>query len=280
MSFSQTGPRTLEYRTKFIRSKSMSIHTAYSIFSFLFGLVLGSFGNVCIYRLPLGKSIISPPSSCPNCGSRISFYDNIPVLSYIILRGRCRYCKAPISPQYPFVELTTGLMSLALFIRYGITYQYILYLLFMGSLLVITFIDLHHKIIPDLISIPGIVVGFMSSLILPYPTWIESAIGIVGGGGALLLIAVIFEKLTGKEGMGGGDIKLLAMIGAWMGWKALPFVVLISSILGIIIGGGALLVSGKGMQAKIPFGPFLAMGTIVYFFFGDPIIQWYASLLV
>ena len=255
----------------------MAPHTIYSIFSFLLGLALGSFANVCIYRLPLGRSIVSPPSSCPHCGTQIQFYDNIPILSYVLLRGKCRNCKKSIPIQYPLVELITGIISLALFIRYGISYQYILYLLFSGSLVVITFIDLHHKIIPDVISLPGIVVGFLASFILPYLTWIESLIGIVAGGGALLLIAVIFEKLTGKEGMGGGDIKLLAMIGAWLGWKALPFVVLISSILGILIGGGALLVSGKGMRVRIPFGPFLAMGTLTYFFFGGPIIRWYAS---
>ena len=258
----------------------MASHTIFSIFSFLLGLALGSFANVCIYRLPLGKSIVSPPSSCPHCGSQIRFYDNIPVLSYIFLKGKCRQCKAPISLQYPIVELIVGILSLALFTRYGVSYQYILYLIFTGSLVIITFIDLHHKVIPDTISLPGIIIGFLASFLLPYPTWLDSAIGIVAGGGALLLIAVIFEKVTGKEGMGGGDIKLLAMIGAWMGWKALPFVVLISSILGIIIGGGALVASGKGMRVKIPFGPFLAMGSLIYFFFGSSIVGWYASLFV
>ncbi len=235
---------------------------------------------MCIYRLPLGKSIVSPPSSCPHCGTQIRFYDNIPILSYVLLRGRCRNCKDPISIQYPLVELITGIISLALFIRYDLSYQYILYLLFSASLVVITFIDLHHKIIPDIISLPGIVIGFLVSFLSPYLTWIESAIGIIAGGGGLLLIAVVFERLTGKEGIGGGDIKLLAMIGAWLGWKALPFVVLISSVLGIIIGGGALLISGKGMRVKIPFGPFLAMGSLTYFFFGNPIVSWYGNLLM
>ncbi len=258
----------------------MTPNTIYSIFSFLFGLALGSFANVCIYRLPLKRSIVSPPSTCPQCGSQIRFYDNIPILSYILLRGKCRNCKEPISIQYPLVELITGIISLALFIRYGPSYQYILYLLFCGSLVVITFIDLHHKIIPDVISLPGVIIGFLVSLLPGYPTWLESAIGIVAGGGGLLLVAVTFEKLTGKEGMGGGDIKLLAMIGAWLGWKSLPFVILISSVLGIIIGGGALFISGKGMHVKIPFGPFLAMGTLIYFFFGSAIIRWYAGFFM
>ena len=258
----------------------MTSDTLFSIFSFVLGLVLGSFANVCIYRLPTGKSIVSPPSSCLHCGTRIRFYDNIPLLSYIFLKGRCRHCNTHISLQYPIVELIMGILSLALFTRYGTSYQYVLYLIFAGSLVVITFIDLHHQIIPDIISLPGIIIGFLASFLMPSPTWLDSAIGVVAGGGALLLIAVIFEKVTGKEGMGGGDIKLLAMIGAWMGWKALPFVVLISSLLGIIIGGGSLVVSGKGIRVKIPFGPFLAMGSLIYFFFGSTIVRWYASLFV
>ncbi|RLB20208.1 MAG: prepilin peptidase [Deltaproteobacteria bacterium] len=249
-----------------------------TIFSFLFGLALGSFANVCIYRLPLGRSIVSPPSSCPHCGQQIKFYDNIPLLSYLLLKGKCRVCGHPISAQYPLVELSMGLISLALFIRYGASYQYILYLLFTGSLVVITFIDLHHQIIPDVVSLPGIAVGFLSSFFLISVSWIDSVIGIVAGGGALLVIAIIFEKLTGREGMGGGDIKLLAMIGAWMGWKALPFIVLVSSLAGTIIGGGALLITGKGYGVRIPFGPFLAMGTLIYFFFGSMILQWYSRL--
>ncbi|MBW1730998.1 MAG: prepilin peptidase [Deltaproteobacteria bacterium] len=249
-----------------------------TIFSFLFGLALGSFANVCIYRLPLGRSIVCPPSSCPHCGQQIKFYDNIPLLSYLLLKGKCRVCGHPISAQYPLVELSMGLISLALFIRYGASYQYILYLLFTGSLVVITFIDLHHQIIPDVVSLPGIAVGFLSSFFLISVSWIDSVIGIVAGGGALLVIAIIFEKLTGREGMGGGDIKLLAMIGAWMGWKALPFIVLVSSLAGTIIGGGALLITGKGYGVRIPFGPFLAMGTLIYFFFGSMILQWYSRL--
>ncbi len=257
----------------------MDLPVIWQIFSLLFGLALGSFANVCIWRIPQGKSLASPPSSCPRCGTHIKFYDNIPILSYILLKGKCRQCSAPIPIHYPMVEALMGLLSLALFIRYGLSYQYLLYLAFLGSLLVITFIDLHHQIIPDVISLPGIVVGFLASLLPGAPSWADSVIGILAGGLGLFLVAWGFKVLTGKEGMGGGDIKLLAMIGAWMGWRALPFVVLISSVSGTIIGAGALLVAGKSMGSRIPFGPFLALGAVIYFFFGSRLINFYLSLL-
>jgi len=258
----------------------MDTGTMMIFFSFLFGLIFGSFLNVCIYRIPIRKSIIFPPSTCPNCGHRIKFYDNIPVLSYILLLGKCRYCHKRIPIHYPVVELLTGFLSMALFIRYGLGYQYILSFLFIVSLVLISFIDLHHQIIPDILSIPGIFVGLAVSFILGHITWVDSLIGAVGGGGLLYLIALVFKKVTGKDGMGGGDIKLLAMIGAWMGWQALPFIVLLSSVSGIVIGGGALLMAGKGYRVRIPFGPFLSLGAIIYFFFGLQLIHWYYRLLL
>ncbi len=250
-----------------------------ALFAFIFGLILGSFLNVCIYRIPLEKSIVRPPSHCPNCGKRIRFYDNIPLLSYIMLLGKCRYCRAPIPVRYPIVELITGLLSLALFIRYGLGYQFFIFLSFSASLVVISFIDLHHKIIPDIISIPGIFLGLAVSLIFDHIRWLDSLIGILGGGGFLFLIAIAFEKLTGKEGMGGGDVKLLAMIGAWMGWKTLPFIILISSLTGTVMGGGSLLIARQGLRVRIPFGPFLALGALVYLFFGKELVSWYYGLL-
>ncbi len=243
------------------------------LFSFLLGLCLGSFLNVCIYRIPAGESIINPPSRCPFCKEHIRFYDNIPVLSYIILRGRCRSCGGKISIQYPVVEISEALFSYILFIKFGLSIEYIAYLAFISSLIVITFIDLRHMIIPDIISIPGIIAGIVSSIILPHIHIIDSIIGLVAGGGSFYLIALIFLNIKGKEGMGGGDIKLIAMIGAWMGWRPLPIVVLISSIMGIIIGGGALLVSGEGLKKRIPFGPFLSMGAIIYLLFKEPILS-------
>jgi leader peptidase (prepilin peptidase)/N-methyltransferase len=242
----------------------------------LLGLVIGSFLNVCIYRIPLKKSIVHPPSSCPNCGAGIRFYDNIPVISYILLLGRCRQCHAPISFRYPLVELITGLLSAALFIKFGLSPNYIFLFLFTASLIAIAFIDLQHKIIPDVISLPGILVEvvvsfFPSAGISP----LEALIGVVGGGGFLFLVGTAFEKVTGREGMGGGDVKLLAMIGAWMGWKALPFIILISSLSGAVIGGVSLAVSRQGVRSRIPFGPFLALGALVFLFFGDDIVLWF-----
>jgi len=249
------------------------------VFAFLFGLAVGSFLNVCIYRIPIKKSIVSPPSSCPQCGSRIRFYDNIPLLSYILLLGRCRQCRAWISLRYPLVELVVGLLSVVLFVRSGPSFQSLFLFLFTAALVAIAFIDLDHKIIPDVISLPGILVGlafsfFPSAEISP----VEALIGAAGGAGFLLLVGMAFEKVTGREGMGGGDVKLLGMIGAWMGWKALPFIILISSFTGAVIGGLSLAVSRQEMRSRIPFGPFLALGALIFLFFGDQIALWFYGL--
>jgi leader peptidase (prepilin peptidase)/N-methyltransferase len=253
--------------------------TTMSGFALLLGLLLGSFLNVCIYRIPLGKSIVHPPSSCPHCGRRIRFYDNLPVVSYILLLGRCRYCRHPIPFHYPMVEALFGVLSFALFIKYGLTFQYGLLLLFSGALVVMSFIDLHHQIIPDVISLPGIPAGVAAALLVGTPSLSESLIGGFAGGASLYLVAMIFSWATGREGMGGGDIKLLAMIGAWVGWKALPFIILASSLSGTLIGGAALILSGKGLRIRIPFGPFLCLGTFLYLFFGSELTRWYFSLL-
>jgi len=249
----------------------MSLNDIMTIFSFILGLAIGSFLNVCIYRIPLKKSLVYPPSSCPQCGERIRFYDNIPIISYIVLLGRCRGCGKPISIGYPIVELIMGLLSLYLFVKYRLSHQYFLFLIFSASLIVISFIDLRHQIIPDSISLPGIVLGLLVSLIFKDIKWYDSLIGAIVGGGMLYIVAEGYFLLTGREGMGGGDIKLLAMIGAWMGWKAIPKIILISSLTGIIIGGTALLLTQKGMKTKIPFGPFLVLGALVYLFFQQPI---------
>jgi leader peptidase (prepilin peptidase)/N-methyltransferase len=258
----------------------MPIDATIIIFTAIFGLIVGSFLNVCIHRIPQKKSIVFPPSSCPKCDEKIRFYDNIPVLSYIILKGRCRNCNEGISIQYPIVEAISGLLSVALFLRYGLNLHYFLFLLFSLSLVVISFIDIQHKIIPDIISLPGIPLGFIISIILGRITWYDSLIGILAGGGCLYLVAFVFEKLTGKVGMGGGDIKLLAMIGGWLGFRALPFIILFSSLSGTIVGSISILLSSKGLRTRIPFGPFLAFGALIYLFFGKEIISWYISLLM
>ena len=198
----------------------------------------------------------------------------------MVLRGRCRHCRQPIPVRYPLVELIMGLLSVSLFIRYHLSHQYFLFLLFTASLVLISYIDMGEKIIPDVISIPGILAGLLSSAIFRHITWYDSLIGILLGGGILYLVALVFRRLTGKEGMGGGDVKLLAMIGAWMGWKAIPFVILASSLMGVVIGGVSLILSGKGLGTRIPFGPFLALGALAHLFFGREIISWYLRLLM
>jgi len=257
----------------------MNMDSVMVVYSALLGLILGSFVNVCIYRIPLKKSIVFPPSSCPNCNEKIRFYDNIPLISYILLLGKCRHCQNPLAWHYPFVEAVTGLLSLALFIKYGLSYQYFLYLLFTTSLVAISFIDLQHQIIPDVISLPGIVAGLATSFLPGNISWLDSLIGIIAGGGSLYLVAFVYERITGKEGMGGGDIKLLAMIGAWLGWMSLHFIILISSLAGVIVGVPCLLMAGKGLRVRIPFGPFLALGALLFFFFGHAIMIWYYQLL-
>lgn len=259
----------------------MDSNSIVTIFSFLFGLILGSFLNVCIYRIPHGKSIIHPSSSCPHCGARIKFYDNIPLVSYLILMGKCRSCRHPIPIRYPIVELLTGLLSTALFLRYGLSPQYFLFLAFSAALVIVSFIDLSHKIIPNVISLPGILVGLAATPFfrLNGLSWKDSLIGMVVGGGSLYLISLIFRWLRGKEGMGLGDVKLLAMIGAWMGYLALPYIVLISSLTGTLIGGGSLLLTRKKFSETIPYGPFLVLGTLVYLFFGTELRHLWSDYL-
>lgn len=256
----------------------MNIFWFFIGFSFLIGASIGSFLNVCIARIPEKKSIVSPPSSCPKCGQGIKFYDNIPLLSYLVLRGRCRQCKTSISMRYPLVELLTAILSVFLMMRFGPSISYLIYFCLISALLTITFIDLDHRIIPDVISLPLIPLGFLASFLLIQLTWLDSLIGILVGGGSLLLVAVIYEKLTGHEGMGGGDIKLLAMLGAFLGWEGVLFTIMASSLLGTIIGGGGMLISGKGRRFAIPFGPFLSLGAVLYILWGNLLIGWYLEL--
>ena len=247
----------------------MDSDTILTLFSFLFGLILGSFLNVCIHRIPRKESLVRPPSACPQCNERIRFYDNIPLISYAILRGKCRFCKKTISIRYPVVEFLSGCLSMSLFIKYGLTPHYFLFYFFSASLVIITFVDLRHKIIPDVISLPGIVIGLAAASLFSLNglSWKDSLIGMIIGGGLLYLIGVSYEWLRKKEGMGMGDVKLLAMIGAWMGYMALPYIILISSLTGIIIGGGSLLLTRRDLGQRIPFGPFLVLGTLMTLFF-------------
>ena len=249
------------------------------VFTFIFGLCIGSFLNVCIYRIPASKSISYPRSSCTSCNELIPFYDNIPVLSYLFLRGKCRFCREPISLRYPVIELLTGLFALITFLKYGLSLEALIYFVFIAALLVITFIDIDHQIIPDLISLPGIPIFFLASFVLSQINWLDSLIGILVGGGSLFLVAWIYSLITHKEGMGGGDIKLLAMIGAVIGWKGVLFTIFVASAVGTLAGILVMLKSRKGMRLKIPFGPFLAIGGIAYIFLGPQLINWYFQLL-
>ena len=246
---------------------------------FLFGICVGSFLNVCIYRLPESKSIVHPRSMCPGCGTLIRFYDNIPILSYMLLRGKCRHCGARISFRYPVVEFISGIFAVGVFWKFGLGLESLIYFTFIATLLVITFIDIDHQIIPDVISLPGIPLFFAASFALPSVSWVESLVGILIGGGSLWLVAQLYYLLTRKEGMGGGDIKLLAMMGAIIGWRGVLFTIFTASAVGTIAGLLVILKAGKSMKLKIPFGPFLAIGAIAYIFFGPQLIAWYFNLL-
>ncbi len=241
------------------------------IASFFLGLVVGSFLNVCIHRLPQKESILFPSSYCPHCKGKIPFYDNIPILSFLILRGRCRQCKKPIPLRYPLVELLTAFLSLALYSNFGPTSNYLIYFPFAASLLVVTFIDLEHQIIPDLVTLPGIILGFGLSFLFNRHT--DSLAGILFGGGSLFLVAFLYQILTKREGMGGGDIKLLAMIGAFLDWKGVGFTLFFSSLLGSVIGSLLMVIKGKNGKYPIPFGPFLSLTSLSYLLWGDKILE-------
>ncbi len=255
----------------------MSPTAIYASFALLFGMVVGSFLNVCICRMPQNKSIVTPPSHCPHCSYQIRWYDNIPLFSYLLLRGKCRGCGAHISLQYPLVELLNGVLTLFLFLRFGPTLAFAVLFLFCSALVVITFIDIEHQIIPDEISLSGIIIGFVFSFFLQGHNWLNSLLGILLGGGSLLLVAYGYQWLTGKEGMGGGDIKLLAMMGAFLGWKAIPFIIFASSMIGSIVGISIMMLQKKDSKLAIPFGPYLAFGAVLYIFYGQPLISWYLN---
>jgi leader peptidase (prepilin peptidase)/N-methyltransferase len=251
----------------------------YYIYVFAIAASIGSFLNVCIYRLPMGKSIVSPSSSCPNCNNLIKFYDNIPILSYLLLRGKCRGCALPISIEYPLIEALTGLLALALFCSFGYSVEFFVFSFLAFALIVITFIDLRHRIIPNVITLPGILIGFACHVYLSSPFImggvITSALGIIIGGGILMIIAYSYHLLTKKHGMGGGDIKLLAMLGAFLGWKGALFTLFGASVIGAVIGGGLVLAFGKSSKYAVPFGPFISIGALGYIFFGETLIEWY-----
>ncbi len=230
------------------------------------GAVIGSFLNVLICRIPRGESVVSPSSHCPKCMGGIRFYDNIPIVSYLLLGGRCRDCQEKISLRYPVVEAVTALMALLLFWKFGFSLKYLCSFIFTSVLIVITFIDLDYQIIPDVISLPGIPLFFLLSVFFMDIPWLEALLGILIGGGCLFAIAYIYEIVTKREGMGGGDIKLLAMLGAFLGWKSLLFILFVSSLLGAAVGISVMVARGKDMKYAVPFGPFLSVAAVLYLF--------------
>ncbi len=248
------------------------------------GLLIGSFLNVVIYRLPRGLSVVRPRSFCPHCDKMVSWYDNIPVISFCLLGGRCRSCHEKISPLYPVVELLTMFLSLATYQHFQSVVPYLSYfLLFVAPMTAVVFIDLEHRIIPDLISLPGIVSGLSVSLWLaPRIEWktvlLDRGLGVLVGGGFLFLVGVGYEKLKKREGLGGGDVKLAAMFGAFFGWQAVLFILLIASLVGTLVGGGFILFKNKNWQYELPFGPFLVIAALLYLFWGENLLYWYLNL--
>ncbi len=252
----------------------------FGIMAFLFGASIGSFLNVCIYRLPLNRSIISPGSQCPHCHTAIPFYLNIPVLSYILLRGRCRFCNHGISLRYPLIEALTGAFAVLLFLKFHLSPQFFFWFVFIAFLITISFIDFDHQIIPDVMSLPGIIIFASAFWFLPEMSIKKTIFGILAGGGSLYAVALFYYILKKQEGMGGGDIKLLAMIGAATGIKGVFFTLFAGSLLGTLFGIIIMLYTKiADTKLKIPFGPFLSSGAVLYIFYGNQLIEWYLGML-
>ncbi len=246
---------------------------------FAMGAIFGSFLNVIIYRLPRGESIVRPPSACPECGRRITPRDNIPIVSYLMLRGRCRHCKAVISSRYLVVEALAGLVPVLLLWRYGLGREALVLCLLSYVLIVVSFIDLDLRIIPDRVTLPGIAIGLILAPYLGLTTFGGSLLGAVVGGGALYLIAIIGEAAFGKESMGGGDIKLAAMLGAFLGWQTVLLLLFAAFLFGALAGTVAVRAHGSDWDRSMPFGPFIAIGAFVATIWGETILTWYGMLL-
>jgi leader peptidase (prepilin peptidase)/N-methyltransferase len=257
-----------------IGSVSAVSETQLAVFAAVLGLCVGSFLNVVIYRLPRGESLATPPSRCPTCGKRLSWFDNIPVVSWLVLRGKCRQCGAPISIQYPIVEAITAIAAVTVVLTTppGV----LLASRFVLSAILITLfvIDLELQILPNVITLPGIVIGFLFSLFAP-PGPRDSFIGILLGGGVLYGIAAAYYLVRREEGMGMGDVKMLAMIGAFLGWRAVLLTLVLSSFVGAIVGMALLSAKKEGLKYALPFGTFLALAAFVAMLFGEPWIAWY-----
>jgi leader peptidase (prepilin peptidase)/N-methyltransferase len=253
-------------------------------FVFAFGAMIGSFLNVCIVRLPLDESIAFPSSHCRACKAPVAWHDNVPVVSWFALGGKCRHCKAKFSGKYPAVEFLTGCLFVLFVLTFGLTAKSAVYLVFSLALLVQTMIDFEHEIIPDVITLPGIVLGFAASFALPelhgqtsrLAALGQSGLGILVGGGSLWAAGAIAERIIKKEAMGGGDVKLLAMVGALTGWPGVLWTIFVSSLFGSVVGIYLRVTAGK---ERIPFGPYLGLAAFLYLFFGVRAMEWYFRYL-
>jgi len=246
-----------------------------TVFAFLFGTVVGSFLNVCIHRLPKEESIVVPGSRCPLCQTPIRAFDNIPLLSFVLLRGRCRACKNPISWRYPLVEALTGALFALTVGRFGATLQATFLLAFLCGLMIVSFIDLDHQIIPNAITLPGIPLGLLAGLVLGQPPLLDRVIGMLVGAGFLYMVLLYGGALYGQEAMGEGDLNLIALVGSFLGWKAVALTILLGCLFGSAVGLALMAVRRLGRRQHIPFGPFLSLGAVVALFWGERLIAWY-----
>jgi leader peptidase (prepilin peptidase) / N-methyltransferase len=279
----------------------VALSTLIGIFVFLFGLIIGSFLNVCILRIPSGKSIVLPASACPKCGEAIRAYDNIPVLSYLVLGGKCRGCKTKISPMYPLVEFLTALLFLGCFYAFGISVETAKWAAFSAIMVVLVFTDLRERILPDVVNFTGLAIGLIFSLFIkptdgtalwianhlfeypppaPVLSLVDAILGAAVGGGLLWLVSEAYFKLRGREGMGLGDVKMMLMAGAFLGAKRTLLTILAGSLLGSVLGVAIILARRKDADYELPFGTFLGAGALLVVFFGTPLVNWYQSLLM
>jgi leader peptidase (prepilin peptidase)/N-methyltransferase len=247
-------------------------------FAAMLGLCVGSFLNVVIYRLPRGESLVFPPSRCPKCGHKLSWFENIPLVSWLVLRGRCRRCGTRISMQYPIVEAVTAIAAVLVVLTTPVSLVLASRLVLTAILIALFVIDLELQILPNAITLPGIVVGFLFSLFGP-PGPVSSLLGIVLGGGVLYGIAAAYYVVRREEGMGMGDVKMLAMIGAFLGWQAVLLTLVLSSLVGAIVGVALMASKNEGLKYALPFGTFLSIAAFVTMLFGAPFIDWYFGLL-
>lgn len=241
------------------------------------GLSVGSFLNVCIHRLPRGESIVWPGSHCPSCGAPIHWLHNVPLAGYMMLGGRCASCRRAISPRYPIVEAACAGLFVLHYLQLGWSPLLPVRLMFAAAMLVLFLIDLEHQILPNVITLPGIVVGMAASLFLE-PGWRSAAAGVLVGGGTLWLIAEVYLRARGIEGMGMGDVKMLAMVGAFLGWPLTLVTLVAASLAGAVVGIALMIIHRKGLHYALPFGTFLALGAVAAGLWGQPVVDWYATL--